>query len=189
MIHKGHIDLSKVILNHSSDYNEVWLTPCYQHLYGKELVDAEHRLEMCKIAAQVDARIKVFDYEIHHKFQGETYGFMKKLINDSEYKDKYCFSLAIGLDNANTIEKWSNYEDLIRLVSFVVIKREGYTFDASWCLNSPHRYIEPDVSPLDISSTNLRGMFERCDKDVCKFLNQKVYEYILSKSLYQKKTK
>ncbi|MCK9441179.1 MAG: nicotinate (nicotinamide) nucleotide adenylyltransferase [Methanothrix sp.] len=187
MIHNGHIDTARMILNYSNDYDEVWLTPCYQHLYGKKLESSEDRLEMCRLAAKVDARIKVFDYEIKHKFQGETYHFMKLLMNDTEYKDKYSFSMIIGLDNANTIDKWSNYQDLLKIASFVVMNRQGYKFNADWCLQQPHRYINPDIPPIDISSSELREFCkEEKFEELKKYLNSDVIEYIKSKNLYTK---
>ncbi|MDD5650113.1 MAG: MazG nucleotide pyrophosphohydrolase domain-containing protein [Candidatus Nanoarchaeia archaeon] len=187
MIHNGHIEAAQIVLNHSSDFDEVWLTPCYKHLYGKDLASAEDRLEMCRIAARVDARIRVFDYEITHEFQGETYHFMKLLMNDPVYKDFFSFSLMIGLDNANTITQWSNYEDLLKIVPFVVINRQGYVFEgAEWCLKQPHRYIDPDVPPVEVNSTRLReccgvGNFET----VASYLDKDVIEYIKSKGLYK----
>lgn len=190
MIHKGHISVSKIVLNHSSDYDEVWLTPCFQHLYGKKLTDAQHRLEMCRIAAKVDARIKVFDYEIRNEFQGETYHFMKKLMNDAEFKDKYSFSLIIGLDNANTIEQWSNYEDLTKMVPFIVVRRQAVEFKADWCLQTPHRYLDPDDPPECVSSTYLRELVKNHDLteeqhiEIRKLMDMNVYEYALNNNLY-----
>lgn len=190
MIHNGHISVSKIVLNHSSDYDEVWLTPCFQHLYGKKLTDAQHRLEMCRIAAKVDARIKVFDYEIRNEFQGETYHFMKKLMNDAEFKDKYSFSLIIGLDNANTIEQWSNYEDLIKMVPFIVVRRQAVEFKADWCLQTPHRYLDPDDPPECVSSTYLRelvGKHELTEEqyvEIRNLMDMNVYEYALKNNLY-----
>jgi nicotinate-nucleotide adenylyltransferase len=185
MIHVGHIDYARMILNYSSEYDEVWLTPCYQHLYGKKLESAEDRLEMCRIAAKVDARIKIFDYEIKNKFQGETYHFMKMLTNDPEYKDKYSFSIAIGLDNANTINKWSNYQDLLKIVPILVINRQGYKFNADWCLEQPHKYINPDIPPADISSTKLREFCKNKNYEgLEKYLDLDVINYIKDKNLY-----
>jgi nicotinate-nucleotide adenylyltransferase len=194
MIHKGHIDVAKIVLNHSSDFDEVWLVPCYEHLYGKKLASAEHRIEMCKIAARADARIKVCDYEIRNRFKGETYHFMKRIMNDPEYKDKYSFSLVIGLDNANTIGSWSNCADLLDMVPFITINRAKHKFEAKWCLRQPHRYIDPDVPPLDISSSILRNRFleyyaDKYDNIVLNslktYLENDIIEYILENNLYK----
>lgn len=194
-IHNGHIDVSNIILNCcGNEVDEVWLTPCYEHLFGKALVPPEDRLEMCRLAAQVNARIKVFDYEIQNKFRGETYNFMKKLLEDPQYKDTVNFKLIIGLDNANTIDTWSSYEDLLKMTSFIVVKRQGIKFNAPWCLKQPHIYIDPDVPPVEISSTEIKEELKDYyleDKNredstsfLLKYLNKDVLDYILKKNLF-----
>jgi len=62
-ITKAHIQMAQFVLNTSGEFDEVWLMPAYDHMNGKQMESAEHRLEMCRIASQVDGRIKVFDYE------------------------------------------------------------------------------------------------------------------------------
>ena len=66
----GHIGVARFVLNASKVFDEVWLMPCYEHMHGKALATPEQRLEMCRLAALVDGRIKVFDYEIKNKLRG-----------------------------------------------------------------------------------------------------------------------
>ena len=94
-IHKGHIQLAQFVLNTSGQFDEVWLMPNFRSISGKEMVSAEHRLKMCEIAAKVDNRIKVFDYEIRNKLKGETYYFFKKLKEEKELTEKYQFDMII----------------------------------------------------------------------------------------------
>jgi cytidyltransferase-like protein len=114
-ITSGHVAVAEFILNFSSIFDQVWVMPCYQHIY-KQMVSTKHRLEMCKLATAHDRRIKVFDYEIKHKLGGETYNLVKKLMNEDFAKNKFDFSMIIGLDNANTFDKWVNYQDLERMI-------------------------------------------------------------------------
>lgn len=62
-----------------------------------------------------DKRMKAFDFEIVNKLGGETYHTIKRLL-DSSLVDEYDFSLVIGMDNANTFDKWYNYKELERLI-------------------------------------------------------------------------
>ena len=120
-VHKGHIQLAQFVLNSSGEFDEVWLMPNYLNITNKEMVSAEHRLKMCEIAARVDNRIKVFDYEIRNQLKGETYYFFKRLKEEIELTEKYQFAMIIGLDNANTFDKWVNYKELERLARFIVV--------------------------------------------------------------------
>jgi len=65
--------------------------PAYKHMYGKTMMTPEARLEMCRIASQVDGRIKVFDYEIANELSGETFYFVKRLKEEKELNDIYNF--------------------------------------------------------------------------------------------------
>ena len=142
-IHCGHIQLAQFVLNTSGEFDEVWLMPAYNHMYNKDMTPAEDRLKMCELAANVDNRIKVFDYEIKNKLKGETYYFFKRLKEEKELTEKYQFTMIIGLDNANTFDKWVNYEELEKLAQFVVVPRKGVerNLDVDWYLQKPHIFL------------------------------------------------
>lgn len=200
----GHIQVAQLILNQSMTFDEVYLMPCYNHIFNKKMVSPEHRLEMCRIAAQVDGRIKVFDYEIANKFSGETYNLAKRLFEDKEYKDTHSFSFVIGLDNANSFDTWVNYEELERLARFVVVPRTGEKpkKGVNWYLKPPHIFLEPDEPLMEMSSTKVRRDLELLwlastatklnpeynNDPTAAFntgLDKKVKEYILENQIYQ----
>jgi len=183
----GHIKLAQFVLNSSKTFDEVWLMPCANHMYGKEMESAEHRLAMCKLATQFDGRIKVFDYEIKNGLSGETYKFVKSLLDEDFAKNEYDFSLIIGLDNANTLDKWVNYELLERMIRFVVVPRKGIKIDhnINWYLKAPHIFLSPDNDIPQVSSTLVRDAFARgTTENLNNFLTKEVMEYIYDNKLY-----
>jgi len=190
-ITEGHIQLAQFVLNTSGEFDEVWLMPAYNHMYNKDMVDAEQRIEMCELAAQVDGRIKVFDYEIRNQLAGETFNFFKRLKTDTELTEKYNFSMIIGLDNANTFDKWVNYEELERMVRFVVIPRKGVERDMNvdWYLKEPHIFLNSETDIIEVSSTEIRDILNR--DGIAKFdaLREKVpievIRYIYNNKLYK----
>lgn len=189
----GHIKLAQFVLNTSKTFDEVWIIPCYTHMYNKVLVSPEHRLEMCTLAAKIDARIKVFDYEIQNKFRGETYHLLVNLLNEPFAKNEIDFSWIIGLDNANTFDKWVNYELLEKLIRFVVIPRKGILPDpkVDWFFKSPHIYLCGETDIPEISSTDIREAIKIYWKTggvsslIKNFLDPNVFEYIKANSLYK----
>ena len=192
---RGHIQLAQFVLNTSGEFDEVWLMPTYNHMYNKEMIDAEDRLQMCKIAARIDGRIKVFDYEIRHQLAGETFNLFKRLRQEVELNKKYSFSMIIGIDNANTFDKWVNYTELERMVRFVVVPRKGYVRDekVDWYLQKPHIFLNKEFDIIEVSSTLVREkMTEFYEnhmsgdvKTLEPYLNPEVLEYILAKKLYK----
>jgi nicotinate-nucleotide adenylyltransferase len=186
-ITNGHIQVAQFVLNTSKTFDEAWILPCFSHLYNKKMASPKDRLNMCELAVQVDGRIKVFDYEIKNKLSGETYHTAVSLINEDFAKDKYDFSFIIGLDNANTFDKWVNYEHLEQMVRFVVVPRKGVERDkkVNWYLKPPHIFIETDNFPvMDISSSLIRKNIKEgisCEG----LIDPKVEKYIISKNLYK----
>lgn len=189
----GHIALAKFVLDSSKTFDEVWLMPCNKHMYNKKMASAKHRLEMCRIAAAVDPRIKVFDYEIKNKLQGETYNLVKRLQNEDFAKNQYDFSIVIGMDNANTFDKWVNAKELERMVRFVVVSRQGTKRDekVNWYLNAPHIYLVAETNIPETSSTAARtllsfpGPCTNMLRDIFKLVNPKVYRYASDNKLYK----
>jgi nicotinate-nucleotide adenylyltransferase len=185
--HKGHIQLAQFVLNTSGQFDEVWLMPNYSSIAGKHLADSEHRLKMCEIAAKVDNRIKVFDYEIRNKLKGETYYFFKRLKEEKELTENFQFAMIIGLDNANTFDKWVNYKDLERLAKFVVVPREGIIRDlnVNWYLQKPHIFLNNENPIMYVSSTLIRQLLIDKSSEVLNYLDKDVYNYIIENDLYK----
>lgn len=181
----GHIEVARLVLNASRAFDEVWLTPSYQHLSGKELAPAEHRLEMCRIAARVDRRIKVFDYEVAHQLGGETYHFAKRLREDPAY-DHVEFGFVIGQDNANVFDRRLNFEELERMMRFVVVTRAGYEADpgATWYLRPPHIYLVPEKPLMESASSDVRRWLKAGDPRAEQMMDKEVLDYIRRHGLY-----
>ena len=187
-ITNGHIQTAQFILNTSGQFDEVWLMPAFKHMAGKDMASSNDRMNMCYKAAQVDGRIKVFNYEIKNKLAGETYNFFKRLLDDDEFKDKYNFSMVIGLDNANTFDKWVNFEELERLIRFVVVPRKGVERDpnVTWYLKEPHIFLNKETDIIEISSTQVReDLHGNIFRSTIEGLDPKVLNYITDHGLYK----
>lgn len=189
----GHIALAKFVLDTSKTFDEVWLMPCNQHMFNKKMASAKRRIEMCKIAAAVDPRIKVFDYEIKQNLRGETYNFVKRLQDEDFAKNQYDFSIIIGMDNANSFDRWVNYKELEKMIRFVVVSRKGIERNekVDWYLKQPHIYLVAENEIPETSSTDARRMIGdiRVANDdaenITKLLNKDVYDYIEKNGLYK----
>ena len=185
----GHLKVAQYVLNTSRTFDEVWLMPCCNHLYGKKMADSKYRLEMCDLLTKEDKRIKTFDYEIKKEFSGETYQLIKILLEEDFAKNQYDFSLVIGMDNALTFDKWVNYSLLERMIRFVVVPRKGYNIndrpDVNWFLKQPHIYLGTSDSPIpEISSTEIREAIQK-GEDISKMTTELVVRYIEEQKLYR----
>jgi len=183
----GHIAVAKFVLKAAkSEFDEVWLVPCYKHMFNKEMSSADDRLTMLGYASSDDGRIKICDYEIQEKLGGETYHFLKSLL-DSELAQTHQFSYIIGMDNANGFDRWVNFEELERLIRFVIVPRVGEEPDpnVTWYLKPPHIFLRSDTPlPNTASSTVRSGISTR--RNVEQMLDPRVLDYINRKGLYIK---
>ena len=184
---KGHIETAQLVLDATGKFDEVWLMPCYQHLFGKEMTSPEQRLEMVELAVAVDGRLKAFDYEIRHELMGETLKCVNRILDDPEY-DNYQFSFIMGADNAMTTNKWIGWDELERRIPFVVVPRAEEDLNitsSSWFLKEPHMLVDADA-PINCSSTVVREAIENmeCDR-VATLLNKEVSLYINRNGLYK----
>lgn len=187
-IHLGHIQAAEAVLNASGFIDEVWLIPCNKSLYGKGLVDAEHRLEMCRIASRHDGRIRVCDWEIKNNVSGETHHLLKQFLEDPKMKD-YKFHFIIGMDNAKKAPKsWVNWEYVEQAIPFIVVPRKGEreVGGMSWYHRRPHMILQDEGKIMEMSSSQFRAeMNARFDEsDQMRGMDEQVMSYINEHELY-----
>lgn len=181
----GHIAIIKTMLYH---YDQVWIMPCYNSLYDKQLSDGIMRIDMCKIALNDLQNVYVCDYEIRNQIIGSTFEILNNVLIPS-YPD-YDFTFIIGMDNANKIKSWLRWKELINTVKFVVVSRFGYNFpdyDDAWFLLHPHKYIHISKTWYqNISSTEFKNNYNEHTtfKSVSKYIMFGVYRYICQNGLY-----
>lgn len=201
---RGHMAIAQKVLNEGL-VDQVWLSPCYSHNYGKEMTNPEHRVEMCKIACSKDPRITVSEFEIKTKLTGGTLKHITNLraafsvLNqcfDEAFNYHYEFYMIIGLDNANTFEKWTNYKKLIETVPFIVVSRKGVERDINvdWYMKDPHRFFKSVEIP-ETSSTEVREIIKNYNINgktnngarLMTLINPDVIKYIMEHNLYRGK--
>lgn len=146
-LHIGHETIIES-LEKNLDIEKVFLVPTYLNPFKKSFhLDGKDRLSLLQDMYARDNKIEIIDYEVKQERAVptiETIEFLK-----SKYQLDTIY-LVIGADNFISIKKWNNYEELRKLVSFVVITREGYEIT-----NQEIEYQKIEVN-IDISSTQLR---------------------------------
>ncbi len=184
-IHLGHLELSRIALE-SGLVDEVWWMPCYSHLAGKRMASPEHRLAMCHAAAEGIPGVRVFDFEIRHRYQDEIYHLAKRLVADEEIESRYVLHFLIGRDNVESMHAWANFESLKRLMPVLVIASHDLPEPPSdaWYRVKPHHYIARPTR-FDSSSTAIRRGIACGDPNVEKLLPPHVLQYIREHELYR----
>jgi nicotinate-nucleotide adenylyltransferase len=186
----GHIGLAQFVLQ-EVDIDEFWFTPCYSLMYGKDMAPCPDRIAMVRMAIRNRPKMDVFRFEIDRKLTGGTFEFLFKLLSDPIYGWEHEFSYIIGMDNANTFDKWKNYERLQEMVRFIVVDRKGIDREAqsprdAWYLKRPHLYLASMGEVIECSSTIVRDLVKENRAEEAKYYTlPEVLGYISNLGLYR----
>lgn len=175
--HIGHIWVAQQLLE-SKIVDLVWLVPNFssQSYSKKQLVDAKHRIEMCKLL-------------IHDFDNFSNYG--KICASETEIRNKFSYSYELiehftkRFPNAKfyfivgsdwNINKFKNYQKILKMCKVIVMHRGGYK-------NTTCKIKQ--LIDFKISSTEIRRRI--LDGQTIKGLtSQSVEKYIYQNKLYSK---
>jgi len=179
-IHIGHLIIANHVLNETS-INKVWFIVSPQNPFkeSKTLLNEFDRLHLVRLATQDDNRIKCSDIEFNLPKPSYTSNTLTFL---SEKYPEHQFSLIMGSDSYQNLDKWKNYETIINNYPVYVYKREGHeikkTFDKeAVILNAPI---------IQISASQIREHIKSA-KSIRYLVPEIVREEIESRKFYKQK--
>lgn len=179
-IHIGHLIIADFISSYT-EVEQVWFVVSPQNPLKKssELLNEYHRLYLVQIAIEDNSRFKVSDIEF--KLPRPSYTIDTLTYLEEKYP-RNTFSVIIGSDSLQNINKWKNSEVLLEKYSFYVYQRPG--FDVR---EKSRKNISLLKAPLlEISSTEIRSAI-RTDKSIRYLVTPKVLDEIEKNGYYRKK--
>jgi nicotinate-nucleotide adenylyltransferase len=166
--------------------DELWFTPVYAHVFGKELAPWEDRVRMCELAAAaLGPRAKVCRAEEELAKQPGFAGsrtldlleHLKATQPDLELR------LVVGTDILAETAKWHRWDDVVAAAPLIVVGRTGHPL--------PPGSRATGVTMPDISSTAIRealkrgaGQGEEGRAELGSLLPASVLWYIAERDLY-----
>lgn len=108
--------------------------------------------------------------------EGPSYTYDTIQLLRKNYPDTI-FYFIIGGDMVEYLPHWHKIEELVEMVTFVGVKRPGYSFPKEYPI------VELDIPQLDISSSLIRKRL-RENGNTMYLLPEKVRNYIEEKHLY-----
>lgn len=168
--HLGHA-LAVLSVLATSDAGAVWLLPCADHPFGKDLAPMADRLEMCRRAfSHFGEAVRVVDVEARLPRPSYTVETLRAL---HAARPGIQPRLVVGSDILEELDRWREPEALRELCELVVLPRGGYEGGAVL-----------DFSLPEISSTDLRARMAR-GEPVSGSLDRRVLAYIKERGLYR----
>ena len=179
-IHIGHLIIANHVLNETS-INKIWFIVSPQNPFkeSKTLLNEFDRLHLVRLATQDDNRIKCSDIEFNLPKPSYTSNTLTFL---SEKYPEHQFSLIMGSDSYQNLDKWKNYETIINNYPVYVYKREGHEIKKSFdkeavILNAPI---------IQISASQIREYIKSA-KSIRYLVPEIVREEIESRKFYKQK--
>lgn len=177
--HIGHYQMLNAVCN--LDFiDKVLVMPdkIPPHKDFENIVDDIHRQNMCKLVCDDFKKAQLCLVEFERNGKSYTVDTVK-LLKEKYPNDNFYF--VIGGDMLSTLDTWYNWEELIKIIPFIVFSRCGFTdFDSALTRleKKGASFTVIDESITDVSSTYLRQNIN------CDLLPKKVYNYIVEKGLY-----
>lgn len=174
-IHNGHLLMADQVYD-KLKLDEIWFMPnkLPPHADGKETLDDQLRVEMLELAIQDHPNFRLEAIELEREGKSYTVDTMEIL---TTLYPTYEFYFIIGADMIENLPKWHRVEDLLKMIHFVGVGREGYQNDSEYPL------IFVDAEGMTASSTKIRAAV-RNDESIRYLVPKPVIEYIKEKGLY-----
>ena len=185
-IHNAHINLANAFIK-KLKLDRLLLIPTATppHKSDSEMVSAEHRLNMCRLASESIKKIEVSDIEIKREGKSYTVDTLRQL--KAEYPDSELF-LITGADMFMTLLEWKEPQEIFSLAVICTVPRNDDDLVILEKKEKEYRAMGADTLILDlkkssISSTKIRKhIFD--DESFSKYVDPKVENYIYANYLF-----
>ncbi|HHW62120.1 MAG TPA: nicotinate-nucleotide adenylyltransferase [Syntrophomonadaceae bacterium] len=187
-IHYGHL-VAAEWSREALGLHKVFFTPSAQppHKDATEIVAAEHRLQMVRLALKDHAQFEALDIEIRRSGPSYTVDTLEELSRRLTHSELY---FIMGMDSFLDLPEWRNPARIAEISRLVVVTRPGYSFqlDAAYDAILPRpqeQLIQLEIPGLHISSSNIRHRIASA-QTVRYLLPADVEAYIYHHQLYRK---
>lgn len=186
-IHKGHLHLVNQ-LSARLNFDRVLFIPTRisPHKNVSEMISGEHRLAMCRIAAEGSELFEVSDLELHREGKSYTVDTVCQLREMFPGSKLY---MIIGSDMFFSVDTWYRAKELLDMVTVCSAAREKDEFEELIQKQQEldTRGVRSVVCPIDafpVSSTEIRRRIHE-GLSVSEYLPDGVEDYIRSHGLYR----
>ena len=172
--HIGHLIIAEEVRERIS-LEEIWFIPSYKPPHKRNAISTvEDRLNMVSLSLESNPYFFMNPIETKQQRPSYTIDTMEELTK--QYPDVN-FHFIIGADMVDYLSHWKDIDRLLELVTFVGVKRAGYTLQTAYPVK------EVEVPMINISSTMIRSKIMK-RRSVRYLLPDNVDTYIKEQNLY-----
>lgn len=177
-VHNGHLIIASFIANNTT-LDRIWfvVSPQSPFKHQKSLINEHHRKHMIDLAIEGENKLRTSNIEF--KLPKPSYTIESLLYLNEKYP-QHTFSIILGSDSFQNIEKWKNAAYLLKNYSFYIYERPGFNIKPEM-LNERRIILKAPL--LEISSTEIRKMISQ-RKSIRYFVPDIVKEEIENQQYY-----
>jgi nicotinate-nucleotide adenylyltransferase len=179
-IHNGHLIIAQHVLN-ETELKQVWFVVSPQNPFKqqKTLLNEYNRLHLVNLAIQKSTQFKAIDIEFSLPKPSYTIDTLTYL---EEKYPQHQFSIIMGSDSFQNLDKWKNAENIMEHYPLYVYTRPG--FAASQQLVKKLHTLKAPL--LEISATHIRELIQQ-GKSIRYLVPEVVLEEIEQSGYYKLK--
>lgn len=177
-IHHGHLIIASHLVN-ETDLHEVWMIVSPQNPFKNTsgLLNEQHRYHLVQIALENETRIRASNIEFKLPKPSYTVNTLTYL---QEKYPQHEFSIIMGSDGFQNINKWHNAAIILKNYPIFIYKRPG--FEIKETFGADIKMLEAPL--LEISSTHIRKLI-REKKSIRYLVPSEVIEEIEKYNYYR----
>jgi nicotinate-nucleotide adenylyltransferase len=180
-IHTGHLIIANHVLN-ETELKKIWFVVSPQNPFkqNNSLLNEFDRLHLVRLAVEDNSKIKVTDIEFGLPKPSYTINTLTHL---SEKYPEHEFCIIMGSDSFQNLDKWKNYEAIVKNYALYVYSRTGFE------IRNTHkaRLTVLDAPLIQISATQIRELIKK-GKSIRYLVPENVREEIESRRFFKNKT-
>ena len=185
-VHLGHVAMAKAALKYLPCANFIWMpAACSPFKTNQNLAEEHHRFAMCELVAEEDSRMTVSNLEFTLEKPSYTIHTVKKLLENTTEK----LYFLCGADAFLSLFQWKDIDQLVTLVTFLVVNREEVPPER---LKRQQEALEKiggkvdflNMEPWPVSSTEIRENL-KANFSNYPYIHPKVLRYIQENGLYR----
>ncbi len=178
-IHIGHLIIANHILN-ESNLQRIWLVVSPQNPFkqSRTLLNEYDRFHLAQKAVEKNDKLKVIDIEFSlpkPSYTVHTLAYLK------EKYPSYSFTIIMGSDSFQNLDKWKNSEMIITNYPIIIYQRPNFEVDNK--LNASIKIMQAPL--LQISATHIRELIAT-GKSIKYLVPEIVEEEILASGFFRK---
>lgn len=179
-IHIGHLIVATHVLNETG-IEKIWFIVSPQNPLkpSRTLLNEYDRLHLVRLAVQDDNRIKCSEIEFSLPKPSYTTNTLAFL---SEKFPEHNFSVIMGGDSYQNLDKWKNFETIVSNYPIYVYEREGFEIKKKYSRDP----IVLDAPIIQISASQIREYIKK-GKSIRYLVPEIVREEIESRKFYKQK--